>query len=181
MIVIAILGGDRFLDRDVCPVECCTYTQIRGNVAFTANPTATSVMGLLRAKSGIAFDLPRHAQWEIACRAGCASYINVPGATMDQVAWTTSNRSSDPKVVAGLYGNGATTHEVGLLLPNAFGLYDTIGNVLEMGRDYLQVAFGCYGGHHRSVYLAERFAERLSGTDGIEIAVTHTARQYWSA
>jgi hypothetical protein len=31
------------------------------------------------------------------------------------------------------------------------------------------------------VYLAERFAERLSGTDGIEIAVMHTARQYWSA
>ena len=51
----------------------------------------------------------------------------------------------------------------------------------ETGRDYLQVAFGCYGGHHRSVYLAERFAERLAGTDGIEIEVSHTARQYWNA
>ncbi len=127
-------------DREVCPVECCTYTQIRGNVAFTVNPTDASVMGRLRAKSGIAFDLPRHAQWEVACRAGCASYINVPGATMDQVAWTLGNRTSDPKVAAGLYGNGTTTHEVGLLLPNAFGLYDTIGNVLEMGRDYLYTA-----------------------------------------
>ena len=55
----------------------------------------------------------------------------------------------------------------------------TIDAAPETGRDYLQVAFGCYGGHHRSVYLAERFAERLVGTDGIEIAVTHTARQYW--
>ena len=52
---------------------------------------------------------------------------------------------------------------------------------LSAGRDYLQVAFGCHGGHHRSVYLAERFAERLAGTDGIEIVVTHTARQYWNA
>ena len=55
----------------------------------------------------------------------------------------------------------------------------TIDAAPETGRDYLQVAFGCYGGHHRSVYLAERFAEHLVGTDGIEIAVTHTARQYW--
>ena len=51
---------------------------------------------------------------------------------------------------------------------------------LKNGRDYLQVAFGCQGGHHRSVYMAERFAERLAGTPGIEIEVTHTARQYWT-
>lgn len=50
---------------------------------------------------------------------------------------------------------------------------------LKNGRDFLQVAFGCRGGHHRSVYLAERFAERLAGTDGIEIEVKHTARPTW--
>ena len=50
---------------------------------------------------------------------------------------------------------------------------------LKNGRDYLQVAFGCRGGHHRSVYMAERFAERLAGTPGIEVVVEHTARQYW--
>ena len=52
---------------------------------------------------------------------------------------------------------------------------------LKNGRDFLQVAFGCRGGHHRSVYLAERFAERLTGTAGIEIEVRHTARQNWNA
>lgn len=31
----------------------------------------------------------------------------------------------------------------------------------------------------RSVYVAERFAERLAGTPGIEIEVKHTARQHW--
>ena len=31
----------------------------------------------------------------------------------------------------------------------------------------------------RSVYVAERFAERLAGTPGIEVEVKHTARQHW--
>ena len=47
------------------------------------------------------------------------------------------------------------------------------------GRDHLQVAFGCTGGQHRSVYFAERMAERLTGIEGVEVEVTHTAQQYW--
>ena len=45
---------------------------------------------------------------------------------------------------------------------------------------HLLVAFGCHGGHHRSVYLAERFAERMASIEGVEIEVKHTARQYWN-
>ena len=52
---------------------------------------------------------------------------------------------------------------------------------LGAGGGHLQVAFGCHGGHHRSVYLAECFAERLAGTEGVEADVRHTARQYWNA
>ena len=55
----------------------------------------------------------------------------------------------------------------------------SIDAFLVDGRDYLQVAFGCHGGHHRSVYMAERFAERLVGTPGIEFEVKHAARQHW--
>lgn len=47
------------------------------------------------------------------------------------------------------------------------------------GRDHLQVAFGCTGGQHRSVYFAERLAERLAIIDGIEVAVVHSAKPYW--
>jgi RNase adaptor protein for sRNA GlmZ degradation len=47
------------------------------------------------------------------------------------------------------------------------------------GRDYLQVAFGCTGGQHRSVYFAERMAERLSSIEDVEIEVGHTAMPFW--
>ena len=50
---------------------------------------------------------------------------------------------------------------------------------LNTGRDHLQVAFGCTGCQHRSVYFAERMAERLAGTDGVEVEVNHAAKRHW--
>ena len=55
----------------------------------------------------------------------------------------------------------------------------SIGEYLKDGRDHLQVAFGCTGGQHRSVYFAERMAERLAGIEGVEIEVTHAAEPFW--
>ena len=49
---------------------------------------------------------------------------------------------------------------------------------LKDGRENLQVAFGCTGGQHRSVYFAERMADRLRTIDDIEVEVVHAARQY---
>ncbi len=51
----------------------------------------------------------------------------------------------------------------------------SMAEYLKDGRDHLQVAFGCTGGRHRSVYFAERMAERLSGIEGVEVEVAHTA------
>ncbi len=47
------------------------------------------------------------------------------------------------------------------------------------GRDHLQVAFGCTGGQHRSVYFAERMAKWLAAIDGVEVEVVHSAKSYW--
>lgn len=55
----------------------------------------------------------------------------------------------------------------------------SIDEYLKDGRDHLQVAFGCTGGQHRSVYFAERMAEWLAGTDGVEIELIHAAKAFW--
>jgi UPF0042 nucleotide-binding protein len=39
----------------------------------------------------------------------------------------------------------------------------------EKGRMHLVVAFGCTGGRHRSVVLAEQLARRLAGVEGIDV------------
>lgn len=44
---------------------------------------------------------------------------------------------------------------------------------LERGFTSLQIAFGCTGGQHRSVYCAERMAEHLAANFDIEIRLIH--------
>jgi UPF0042 nucleotide-binding protein len=39
----------------------------------------------------------------------------------------------------------------------------------EKGRMHLVVAFGCTGGRHRSVVLAEELARRLGGVEGVDV------------
>ena len=50
---------------------------------------------------------------------------------------------------------------------------------LNTGREHLQVAFGCTGGQHRSVYFAERMSERLAGIDEVEVEVSQVVIPFW--
>jgi len=48
-------------------------------------------------------------------------------------------------------------------------LRDAIPHYREHGRSQLIVAFGCTGGRHRSVAMANEMAERLGGLDGVDV------------
>jgi formylglycine-generating enzyme required for sulfatase activity len=64
--------------------------------------------------------LPTEAEWEYAARAGTTEVLYGPA---DDIAWHRGNSLS-------------RVHPVGEKLPNPFGLYDMLGNVLEWVNDW---------------------------------------------
>jgi hypothetical protein len=115
-------GGD-------CPVE-----QVNWDEAVAFANTLSRKEGLEECYNGQTFAglsckgyrLPSEAEWEFAARAGTkgATY-----AALADVAWHDEN-------------SGAQPHRVGQKRPNAWGLYDMLGNVWEWTGDFYDAYMG---------------------------------------
>ena len=157
-------------DSAIRPVESCDYAQtLRGMNNWLADDGSASakewvywptnayrhcvrynrVLGIMRKRMGVKFDLPTEAQWEFACRAGSTNalysgkeMITVDNAlcdrNVDEIAWTVRSDYSDAP------GGTNQTRAVGLKKPNAFGLYDMAGNVSEWCLDWYYADVGTF-------------------------------------
>lgn len=109
------------------PVEV-SWNVLRGNSSTYNWPTVKTVdpntfVGKIRAKTGLAFDLPTEAQWEYACRAGTDSNYGNGGGGDNDLRLMGHSWSSD-------------SVNVGLYVPSFWGLYDMHGNVGQWCLDY---------------------------------------------
>jgi formylglycine-generating enzyme required for sulfatase activity len=74
----------------------------------------------LSKNTGHTYRLPTEAEWEYACRAGAREPVSMSKADLEAYAWFEANSKEQ-------------TQHVASKRPNAWGLYDMLGNVARMG------------------------------------------------
>ena len=132
-----------------------------------------------RKLTGLELDCPTEAQWEYACRAGSPSALYtgenitniVVSENLDDIAWYAGNWSKDPNAITGSNGR-KQAHEVGLLKPNAFGLYDMLGNVFEYCLDNMSATPATTFG----TYSASEVVEPVGGLTSVGVASRRAIR-----
>ena len=105
-----------------CPVESVSWTNA---MAFCDKLTELDSANI---PEGYGYRLPTEAEWEYCCRAGttttfCFGEGTEQSPTFSDYGWCETNSDGHP-------------HHVQKKLPNAWGLYDMHGNVLEWCIDW---------------------------------------------
>lgn len=128
---------------DQAPVE---------NVSYREPGFFVAKLNDLAFGTGVRFMIPTESQWEYACRAGTKTAIyngalTIKGAyngpELDEIAWYGGNSGVSNALAFDTRkwldrqfdSPYSGTHPVGQKKPNAFGLYDMIGNVAEWTSD----------------------------------------------
>lgn len=127
------------------PVYNTSRKAVRGAETHL-EPTDASFFGRLKALTGIVADVPTDAQWEYAGHAECDM-----GTNGDMPNGTTSFA-----YIAHANANNVSPAPVGCYQPNAFGLYDVIGNGNEM-------VYDDYIAYDAEAYLA------MTNADGVVV------------
>lgn len=143
-------GGGYTTDHDYygshlhLPVMNIAFASVRGDNTVYIWPVnghdvaPSSCLGKMKTAFGskLDFDLATEAQWEFACRGGCQAYQynglnSTDTAGFKDAAWTQYNSYTNAALSGNDRVNTCVPRAVGLLIPNAFGLYDMIGDYLE--------------------------------------------------
>ena len=117
------------------------------------------------------YRLPTDAEWEYAARAGdprafytgditaCSIMMCVDDPALDMAGWYCQNSMS-------------TTHAVSGKTPNAWGLYDMLGNVWEWCGDW----YGTYPGTNTPDYAGSAMGSSRARRGGSEVSNAVSAR-----
>jgi formylglycine-generating enzyme required for sulfatase activity len=119
----AIMGSNpSFFPGPSLPVETVSWHQARN---YCAALTAQQVGNL---PAGYEYRLPTEAEWEYACRAGTTTEFHYGQSLLCSQARFAYSFHSNPPTIC---NNTSATVPVESYEPNAFGLYDMHGNVVE--------------------------------------------------